>query len=239
MQRGKDRGELLEEIGQIYGKSIRQIERYVSDARRQRERKAGPCLEMEFIPAKVYTDEQRFSMCACVNVWNRGSREARRCWGTLRLLSSGDSLAHKYQEAMGPFRLHWAGQPFEEEVPTVDVPAEGPPRRLDIAFSLPPQLERARPDNAITSGRIPRLDNLHNVLSGRGCWIAVSRGLLRPEVTNSFYLAPGSYQVEVTVGWADQRGTNQEFELVSPESWESLSLVPRGRPGHRGSPSLD
>lgn len=236
LQSGADRGELLEEMAQIYGKSLRQIERYISDARRQRERKAGPYLEMEFIAVKVYTDEQRISKCACVNVWNRGSREAQRCWGTLRLLSPGDSLAHRYQEAMEHFRLHWAGLPFEEEAPTVDIPAEGPPCRLDIAFSLPPPLERARPTGAISSGRIAALSSLHDILSGRGCWIAVPAALLRPDVTNSFYLASGRYQVEVTVGWADKRGRSQEFVLVSPASWEGLSLVPREQPGHCGSP---
>jgi hypothetical protein len=237
LRRGEHRDELLQEIAQVHGKSTRQVERYISDARRQREIKAGPYLEMEFIPVKVYTDERRISMCACVNVWNRGSMEARRCWGTLRLLSLGDSSAHKYQEAIGLFRLHWAGLPFEEEAPTVDIPAEGHPCRLDIAFSLPPPLERAQPDSAITSGRIAMLSGLHEIYSGRGCWIAVSTALLRPDVTNSFYLVPGSYQVAVTVGWADQRGQTQEFMLVSPSSWEGLSLVPHQRLGHRGSPS--
>lgn len=237
--RGADRDELLSEIAQQYGKSPRQIERYISSAQHQREREAGPYLEIEPLSAKVYTDEQRVSMCACVNVWNRGSREAQRCWGTLRLLSPGDSLAHKYQETVGPFRLHWAGLPFEEEAPTVHIPAEGPPCRLDIAFCLPPPLERAQSGSAITSGRIATLASLHDVFSGRGCWIAVSTALLRPDVTNSFYLVPSSYQVEVAVGCADQRGQTQEFMLVSPSSWEGLSLVPHRRLGHRGSPSRD
>ena len=130
--------------------------------------------------------------------------------------------------------VHWKGTPITPEVysaPQLTISTVD----LDVAFTLPsPQRHNTGlpPEAVLVSGQVPSMGGdfgsgggSRSPYSGEGCWLATPEALYNFDPGLKSYLPPGTYRVVVRVGCAGGVGDEGEFELVSPRSWDGLSLT--------------
>jgi hypothetical protein len=211
-------------IGAVFLRDWRTVKKRV-DGDQVRRRTAGPRLVIGNHVNCFLTDGLDFARFASVQVSASGV-EARGCWGWVRVLPSGPTMP-----------LHWRETPFKEEQTEASRIFIRPEAAavLDVAFSVPLPATKAVPQNAAPCQEVPAFfagpGRGHIPWRGQGCWLARPSALENPRPGLEAYLSPGKHTIEVSVGPGRGKGDVRRFTLVSPKSWEKLSLYPEGGVG--------